>query len=117
MAGLSGKYSIVGIGETALGKAEPGQTGLTTQARAAQMAMRDAGIKPGDIDGVSAHWGDKAASLAVIEYLGLSPSYTNSTLVGGQSSLTHLNHAAAAIEAGLCTTVLITYGSTQRLPR
>jgi len=117
MTGLSGKYSIVGIGETALDKAEPGNTGLTTQARAAQIAMRDAGLKPGDIDGVIAHWGDKAASLAVIEYLGLSPSYTDSTLVGGQSSLTHLAHAAAAIEAGLCNTVLITYGSTQRSDR
>ncbi len=117
MTAVSGKYSIVGIGETALGKAEPGQTALTTQARAAQMAMRDAGLKPGDIDGVIAHWGDKAASLAVIEYLGLTPSYTDSTLVGGQSSLTHIIHAAAAIEAGLCTTVLITYGSTQRSDR
>lgn len=114
---LSGRYSIVGVGEAAIGKAEPGQTAITTQARAAQRAMLDCGLKPGDIDGVFAHWGDKASSLLVLEYLGLKPTYTDSTLVGGQSSLTMLIHAIAAIEAGLCEVALITYGSTQRLDR
>ncbi len=37
--------------------------------------------------------------------------------MGGQSNITHLVHAIAAIEAGLCEVALITYGSTQRLDR
>jgi len=114
---LSGRHSIVGVGEAAIGKAEPGQTAITTQARAAQRAMLDCGLKPNDIDGVFAHWGDKVSSLLVLEYLGMKTTYTDSTLVGGQSSLTMLVHAIAAIEAGLCEVALITYGSTQRLDK
>ena len=41
----------------------------------------------------------------------------DSTVVGGQSNLTHVAHAMAAMAAGLCDVALITYGSTQRLDR
>jgi acetyl-CoA C-acetyltransferase len=36
----------------------------------------------------------------------------DSTSIGGSSFVSHVAHAAAAIRSGLCTTVLITYGST-----
>jgi acetyl-CoA acetyltransferase len=37
------------------------------------------------------------------------------TNIGGSSFIAHLRHAVAAIEQGLCETVVIAYGSTQRL--
>lgn len=111
---IGGKYSIVGIGEAGVGKADPGQTSLSLQARAAQRAMLDCGLQPSAIDAVFAQWDDRIASLLVSEYLGIQPRYTDSTLVGGQSNLTHIVHAISAIETGLCETALITYGSTQR---
>ncbi len=114
---LSGRYSIVGIGEAGLGRAEEGDTALSLQARSARLAMLDAGLEPRDIDAVIAQSDDRASSLLVSEYLGIQPRYTDSTLVGGQSNLVHLVHAIAAMEAGLCETALITYGSTQRLDR
>ncbi|MDM0030001.1 acetyl-CoA acetyltransferase [Variovorax saccharolyticus] len=114
---LSGRYAVVGVGEAGMGKARPGDTALSLQCEAARQAILDAGLKPSDIDGVFAHWDDRAAGLLVTEYMGLSPRHVDSTVVGGQSNLTHVAHAMAAMEAGLCEAALITYGSTQRLDR
>jgi acetyl-CoA C-acetyltransferase len=114
---LSGRYAIVGVGEAGMGKAQAGDTALSLQCEAARLAILDAGLKPADIDAVFAHWDDRAAGLLVTEYMGLQPRYVDSTVVGGQSNLTHVAHAMAAMEAGLCDAALITYGSTQRLDR
>ncbi|SFN51239.1 acetyl-CoA acetyltransferase [Variovorax sp. OV329] len=114
---LSGRYAIAGVGEAGMGKAKPGDTALSLQCDAARQAIVDAGLKPSDIDGVFAHWDDRAAGLLVTEYMGLAPRYVDSTVVGGQSNLTHIAHAMAAMEAGLCEVALISYGSTQRLDR
>ena len=114
---LSGRYAIAGVGEAGMGKALPGDTALSLQCEAARRAILDAGLKATDIDAVFAHWDDRAAGLLVSEYMGLKPRYVDSTVVGGQSNLTHIVHAMAAMEAGLCDSALITYGSTQRLDR
>ena len=114
---LCGRYAIAGIGEAGLGKAQMGDTALSLQCEAARRAILDAGLKLSDIDAVFAHWDDRAAALLVSEYMGLKPRYVDSTVVGGQSNITHIVHAMAAMEAGLCDVALITYGSTQRLDR
>jgi acetyl-CoA acetyltransferase len=114
---LGGRYAIVGVGEAGMGKAQVGDTALSLQCESARQAILDAGLKPTDIDAVFAHWDDRAAGLLVTEYMGLEPRYVDSTVVGGQSNLTHVAHAMAAMEAGLCDVALITYGSTQRLDR
>lgn len=111
---LRGRYAIVGVGETGLGKAAPGDTALSLQCRAAREALLDAGLRLDEVDGVFAHWDDRASALLVSEYLGIQPRYADSTVVGGQSNITHLAHAMAAIEAGLCEVALVTWGSTQR---
>ena len=46
--------------------------------------------------------------------LGIRPRYSDATNMRGSSFVSHLFHAAAAVEAGLCEVVLIAYGSTQR---
>ena len=114
---LGGRYAIAGIGEAGMGKAQTGDTALALQCEAARQAILDAGLKPADIDAVFAHWDDRAAGLLVTEYMDLKPRHVDSTVVGGQSNLTHIAHAMAAMEAGLCNVALVTYGSTQRLDR
>ena len=114
---LAGRYAVVGVGETGVPNAVPGDTALSLQCRAARAALLDAQLLPRDVDAIFAHWDDRASALLVAEYLDIQPSYIDSTLTGGGSPLMHIIHAMAAIEAGLCQCALITYGSTQRLDR
>src|SRR5437762_5918640 len=73
--------------------------------------MKDAGIGPKDIDGVATA-GETSVTLA--HYLGITPRWVDGTAVGGCSFMIHVRHAAAALESGLCKTVLITHGESGR---
>jgi acetyl-CoA acetyltransferase len=48
----------------------------------------------------------------IAHYLGIKPTWVDGTSVGGCSFLVHVRLAAAAIEAGLCKTVLITHAES-----
>ncbi|WP_144640427.1 acetyl-CoA acetyltransferase [Bordetella genomosp. 13] len=104
--------AIVGAAESDLGRV-PGLSPLEMQGQAARRALLDAGLTLADVDGVFAHTDDKFSSLQVSEHLNIRPRYVDSTNVGGLSNVLHLQHAIAAISAGLCSVALITYGSTQ----
>jgi hypothetical protein len=69
------------------------------------------GAKSPDIDGL-ATVGETPATVA--HYLGLTPKWVDGTGVGGCSFMIHVRHAAAAIESGLCKTVLITHAESGR---
>ncbi len=101
--------AIVGAAETTeLGKL-PNTSEIMLHADAALNAMADAGLKPSDIDGVATA-GENAGTIAY--YLGITPKWVDGTSVGGCSFMIHVRHAMAAIEAGLCSTVLITHGES-----
>ena len=103
--------AVVGAAETTdLGKI-PGMSQIMLHADAALNAMEDAGLKPSDIDGVATA-GEWPTSIA--HYLGITPKWVDGTLVGGCSFMMHVRHAAAAINEGLCETVLITHGESGR---
>lgn len=106
--------AIAGVAESRLG-AVPDATVLTLQAEAAKAALADAGIDKSQVDGLfcAGRWG-RTYQIEIAEYLGIMPTYSDGTLVGGASFEFHLGHAAAAIKAGLCNVALILYGSTQR---
>ena len=53
-------------------------------------------------------------TLTLGEHIGIVPSFTDSSTLGGCSFIAHLGHAANAIAAGSCEVGLISYGSTQR---
>jgi len=110
---LSGKIAIVGAAESDLGKV-PHLSALELQGQATHRALKDAGLQLADIDGVFAHTEDRFSGLLLAEYLGIQPRYVDSTNVGGMSNVSHIRHALAAIESGMCSVALITYGSTQR---
>ncbi|MBX6378225.1 MAG: thiolase, partial [Clostridia bacterium] len=107
------EVAIVGVAESDIGRT-PRYSALELMAQAARRAMADAGVVKGDIDGVIADCFEvPMPSVILSEYLQLRPRYTDTTSIGGSTFVTHLEHAAAAIGAGLCETVLIAYGSTQ----
>jgi acetyl-CoA acetyltransferase len=112
---LQGRAAIVGVAESDLGEVGPGLTPLDLIGQATSRALEDAGLEKGDIDGLfsaSAYY--HMPTLSVGEYLGIRPRYSDATSMGGSSFVSHLFHAAAAIDAGLCEVALIAYGSTQR---
>jgi acetyl-CoA acetyltransferase len=103
--------AVVGAAETTRMGKIPDVSVIGLHADAALNAMADAGLNPSDIDGVA------TAGISPVElahYLGITPTYADGTSVGGCSFMLHVRHAAAAINEGLCKTVLITHGESGR---
>jgi acetyl-CoA acetyltransferase len=103
--------AIVGAAETTQMGKIPDVSQIMLHADAALNAMADAGISARDIDGIATA-GESPTNLA--QYLGIVPTWVDGTGVGGCSFMLHVRHAAAAINEGLVTTVLITHGESGR---
>lgn len=109
-----GSSAIVGAATFGMGEA-PGWTSVELAAMAAVRALADAGLEPSDVDALFACLPDDVfASLACAEHLGIRPRLTDNNRTGGSAFLTHVIHAAAALESGVCDVALIMYGSNQR---
>ena len=92
----------------------PDKTEPQIIAEAASGALADAGLGWDDVDALftAGMSGGPMSVVSLAEYLNLTPRYVDGTNIGGSSFVAHVNHAAAAIHAGLCEVALITYGST-----
>ncbi|MGF7162444.1 acetyl-CoA acetyltransferase [Rhodoligotrophos appendicifer] len=117
MTSLRGKTAIVGLGYAGLGSS-PGWSPIELAAMAAERALADAGLALKDVDGLCAstfyHF---FPTLSMAEQLRISPKWSNADMVGGSTFLSHVLQSALAIDAGLCETVLILYGSNARSSR
>ncbi len=102
---------IVGAAETERIGVVPDVSALEMHVESARLAVADAGLRMGDVDGVATAG---ISPIAVAHYLGIAPTYVDATTVGGCSFLVHVRHAAAAIAAGQCEVVLITHGESGR---
>ena len=111
MTGKRNDIAIVGAAETTEMGRIPELSQIGLHADAALNAMKDAGLGPKDIDGIATA-GETPVTLA--HYLGITPKWVDGTAVGGCSFMIHVRHAAAAIEAGLAKTILITHGESGR---
>lgn len=111
-----GSVAIVGAAESDLGAVPPGTSPMDLIAQATGRALDDAGLKLSAIDAVFVASNQmRMVPQNFCEYFRMQPRYVDSTNVGGASSLIQLAKAQAAIEAGVCETALVVYGSTQRL--
>ena len=111
---MRGSVAIAGVGLAGCGEA-PGWSEMEIAAAAAGNALADAGLTTRDVDGVvTASTNIFMSGLALAEQLGIRPRYTESSMLGGSSFVGHLIPAALALDAGLCDTVLVAYGSNQR---
>lgn len=109
-----GATAIVGAATFGVGEA-PGWTCVELAAKAAVRALADAGLRPGDVDALFACLADDVfATIACAEHLGIRPRLTDNNRTGGSAFMTHVIHAAAALESGACDVALIMYGSNQR---
>jgi acetyl-CoA acetyltransferase len=110
---LSRKIAIGGVYEHPTRWA-PDKTEFQIMAESARGALDDCGLELRDVDGLfaaSMSMGPMGV-VSLAEYLNLKPRYLDGTNIGGSSFVAHVNHAAAAIHAGLCEVALILYGST-----
>ena len=109
------EVAIAGVAESDLGVT--GASILRLQTQAALAALDDAGLSLADVDGLCTNGLSRFSTTQLAEYLGLSPTWTDSTFAGGASYEIFVARAAEAIRAGQCSTVLIAYGSDQRSAR
>jgi acetyl-CoA acetyltransferase len=110
-----GSVAVVGAAESDLGQVAPNTTPLDLMAQGTLRALEDCGLRLPDVDGVfCAATQVRMGPMALSEYLGLKPKVFDGTQIGGSSFMSHVAHAQAAIEHGLCEVALIAYGSTQR---
>jgi acetyl-CoA acetyltransferase len=110
-----GGAAIVGAAESDLGQVGPGFNVIDLMAQGITRALDDCGLGLKDVDGlICASTQSRTSPLNLAEYLGLSPSFIDGTIIGGSSFMFHIQHAMAALQLGLCNVAVIAYGSTQR---
>jgi acetyl-CoA acetyltransferase len=115
---MRGAAAIVGAADEACPTGEIDLPLRTLEARVVRAALADAGLTLGDVDGLCMCTGGTLMhSVEFAEYLGIRPSWTDSTQIGGASYELFVEHATNAIAAGLCETVVIVYASTPRASR
>jgi acetyl-CoA acetyltransferase len=115
MSNLRGNIAIVGTAESDLGVVAPDMTPFDLMAQGTMRALDNCGLKLSDVDGYFAATSQsRMVAMAMCEYLGIQPTYFDSTQIGGSSFMAQVAHAQAAIAAGCCEVVVVAYGSTQR---
>jgi acetyl-CoA C-acetyltransferase len=91
---------------------------MQLHAEVAKGALDDAGIQKEEVNGYLTagipEYEYGLTPLVMADYLGLDPSYTDSTDTGGSSYISHVGHAASAIRDGNCDIALITLAGRPR---
>lgn len=109
--------SLVGVAESQLGTVA-GETPLRMMMSSTLDALAEAGLELQEVDGLfTAGLPTWSPAMELADYLGIQPRHVNSTDVGGSSFEFQVAAADAAINAGLCTTAVITYANTPRQDR
>ena len=106
---ISGKAAIAGIGETEYLRGT-GQSILQMILAASMAAIKDAGLKPSDVDGIIpppgfVAWDEIAAHLGVPDV-----RYTTCPQMGGASPTAALINASMAVATGMANVVLVPIG-------
>jgi acetyl-CoA acetyltransferase len=112
MKALSNSTCIVGVDESDEIGTLPGKSQLTLHVEAIHNAVRDAGLKVSDIDGVFTAGQHSPATIA--EAIGATPRYVDGTTVGGCSFIIMVGHAMLALHHGLCDVAVISHGESGR---
>ena len=112
MKALSNAACIVGVDESDEIGVLPGKSQLTLHLEAIANAVRDAGLRIRDVDGIFTAGQHSPALLG--EALGITPRYLDGTSVGGCSFIIMVEHAVAALHHGLCDVAVISHGESGR---
>ncbi|MBO8186557.1 thiolase C-terminal domain-containing protein [Streptomyces spirodelae] len=112
------RVAVAGVALSDTGKVDTERAGTATpyalHAQAARRALADAGLDRSRVDGLASAGLGVLAPVEVAEYLGLRPTWVDSTSVGGATWEVMAAHAADAVAQGRADAVLLVYGSTAR---
>ena len=104
---LRDKYAMVGVGETEYLRGS-GKTTRALATIAVRNAIQDAGLTPRDVDGMLSYSsGDSTFAPFVAGDLGVRLNFYMDVFGGGSSTEALVGLAIGAIEAGMCSTVVI----------
>jgi acetyl-CoA acetyltransferase len=112
MKELSNAACIVGVDESDEIGVLPGKSQLTLHVEAVHNAVRDAGLKVSDIDGVFT--AGQHSPVTIAEAIGVRPRFVDGTTVGGCSFIIMVGHAMLALHHGLCDVAVISHGESGR---
>ncbi|MEU7418275.1 thiolase C-terminal domain-containing protein [Streptomyces antibioticus] len=107
------RVAVVGVALSDCGRVDDA-TAYALHAQAARRALADAGLDRSRVDGFASAGLGTLAPVEVADYLGLRPTWVDSTSVGGATWEVMAAHAADAIATGHANAVLLVYGSTAR---
>src|SRR5690606_23344242 len=95
----------------------PGSSCMGLHAEAAFGAIRDAGLEPGDIDGVLCAYSFTEPHLMLAsvfcEHTGIHPNFCAAIQAGGASAAIMIMQAAALVASGQCNHVLVVTGDNR----
>ncbi|MCC5808906.1 MAG: thiolase family protein [Ectothiorhodospiraceae bacterium] len=108
--------AIIGTGLTPFGRLEPADT-LDLMSRAAEVALADAGLERGDVDGLLTGYSTTHPHLMLstlfAEYFGLQPAYAHGVQVGGATGLAMVDLARRLVQSGAAKRVLVVAGENR----
>jgi acetyl-CoA acetyltransferase len=112
------RVAIVGVGATKQGTL-PGSTALGLAVDAFEEALRDAGLRKEDIDGLLTMPGTTSSEgarhyLRLAQVLGINPSFTGTLSMGGATAGVLVQLGAMAIIHGLATYVACVFGDNAK---
>ena len=100
MSGFAGKTAIAGVGQTEFSK-ESGRTELRLAVEAVKAALDDAGLEPGEVDGLSTFTMDSNEEIEIARALGMGDlTFFSRIHYGGGAACATVHQAAMAVAAG-----------------
>jgi len=107
------RVAVVGAALSDIGRVDH-HSPFELHGQAVRRAVADAGLSKDDVDGFASNGTGTLPPVEVAEYLGLKPTWVDSTGVGGGTWEVMAAHAVDAIAAGHADVVVLTYASTAR---
>jgi acetyl-CoA acetyltransferase len=119
MSNISGRYAIVGVAETKVGK-RPEASTHSLHLECIKACLDDAGIKATDVDGFITNQplNDAHRSYAVrmANMARMQPNYATDLALGGATPIAMVQNAVMAIEAGMAHTVMCVHARKRGTP-
>jgi len=119
MSNISGRYAVVGVAETKVGK-RPDASTHSLHLECIKACLDDAGIKASDVDGFITNQplNDAHRSYAVrmANMARMHPNYATDLALGGATPIAMVQNAVMAIEAGMANTVMCVHARKRGTP-